>query len=42
VGDTCRQAPSASDAIVSASIAWRDNPLPPSAKQYSNGFVAIA
>jgi len=24
--DTCRQAPSASDATVSTSIAWRDNP----------------
>jgi len=25
-GDTCRQVPSASNAIVSTSIAWRDNP----------------
>jgi len=25
-GDTCRQAPNASNAIVSTSIAWRENP----------------
>jgi len=25
-GDTCRQAPSASDAIISTSIAWWENP----------------
>ncbi|QCE06842.1 hypothetical protein DEO72_LG9g1856 [Vigna unguiculata] len=41
-GDTCCQAPSASDAIVSTSIAWRTTLIARhNTLQFSIGFVAI-